>query len=233
MTTYTHLVLPFLAVQLAAQGTAPSLRIKTDVPDVRVTIDGAEAGRTPVTLQNLRAGKITLVLTKPGFADATREADLSGGKPVSVFIVMKRLDTPLPEFPQRFLGVHEHAKSRCRGQLAVHADRLEYKASEGGDNFHIPIAAITFLSRSTGPLFVIPVGGPTGGGGAVVGAVGIERKNPGGVLPVRVETKERKYGFWVYEEGGEAAGRTDEFYQLLSRLVAKGAGSAGRATNAR
>jgi len=62
------------------------------------------------------------------------------------------------------------------------------------------------------------MGAPTGGGGAVVGAVGIERRNPGGVLPIRVETRERKYGFWVYEEGGEASEQTNDLYQLINRL---------------
>jgi hypothetical protein len=67
---------------------------------------------------------------------------------------------------------------------------------------------------------VIPTASPTFGGVAV-GAVGIERRNPAGVLPVRVETKERKYGFWVYEEDGEAAKPTTSLYLLLSRLIAE------------
>jgi hypothetical protein len=196
------------------------LRIKTDVMDVEVLVDGENAGRTPLTLQSVKPGRIKLTLVKPGFEDETREVDATAGKTMSLFVVMKKILTPLPELPIHFLGVHEHVTGRCYGQLVVHREYVEYKAEKGPDSFHIQLNAITFLSRSTGPLFVIPTVAPAFGGVAV-GAVGVERRNPAGVLPVRVETKERKYGFWVYEETGEASKQTTSLYLLLSRLLAE------------
>lgn len=219
-TSLAVIALAFLAVPARGQDSTSTLRIKSDVTDVEVLIDGESAGRTPLTLSSVKPGKIKLTLVKPGFEDQTREADAVAGKTVSVFVVMKKILGPLPELPMSFLGVHEHTAGRCYGRLVVHRDHIEYKAEKGPDTFQIPLTSVTFLSRSTGPLFVIPTASPTFGGVAV-GAYGIERKNPAGVLPVRVETKERKYGFWVYEEGGEATNHTTSLYLLLSRLVAE------------
>jgi hypothetical protein len=215
------IAIALLAVPARSQDSTSTLRIKADVTDVEVLIDGESAGRTPLTLSSVKPGKIKLTLVKPGFEDHTREADAVAGKTVSVFVVMKKILGPLPELPMSFLGVHEHTAGRCYGRLVVHRDHIEYKADRGPDSFQIPLTSVTFLSRSTGPLFVIPTASPTFGGGVAVGAYGVERRNPAGVLPVRVETKERKYGFWVYEEGGEATNHTTSLYLLLSRLVAE------------
>jgi hypothetical protein len=219
-TSLALIALALLAAPAGGQDGTSTLRIKSDVTDVEVLIDGESAGRTPLTLTSVKPGKIKLTFVKPGFEDQTREADALAGKTASVFVVMKKILGPFPELPISFLGVHEHTAGRCYGRLVVHRDHLEYKADKGPDSFQIPLASITFLSRSTGPLFVIPTASPTFGG-VNVGAYGIERKNPAGVLPVRVETKERKYGFWVYEEGGEAANHTTSLYLLISRLVAE------------
>jgi hypothetical protein len=215
------LVVVALLVSVATgQEATSSLRVKTDVTGAEVLVDGESVGRTPLVLSSLKPGKIKLTLVKPGFEDESREVEVIAGKPASVFIVMKKILAPLPELPIRFLGVHEHTAGRCYGQLVVYRDHIEYKADKGGDAFHIPLSAITFLSRSTGPLFVIPLVIPIRGD-IIAGAAGIERKNPGGVLPVRVETKERKYGFWVYEEDGAAAEPTTSLYLVLSRLLAE------------
>lgn len=219
-TSLAVIALALLAAPARGQDGTATLRIKTDVTDVEVLVEGESAGRTPLTLSSVKPGRIKLTLVKPGFEDQTREADVVAGKTVSVFVVMKKILGPLPELPMNFLGVHEHATGRCYGRLVVHRDHIEYKAEKGPDSFQIPLSSVTFLSRSTGPLFVIPTASPTFGG-INVGAYGVERKNPAGVLPVRVETKERKYGFWVYEENGEATNQTTSLYLLLSRLVAE------------
>jgi hypothetical protein len=219
----TLLLLVFVATMGAAarsQEETSALRIKTDVMHVEVLLDGENVGQTPLTLSSVKPGLIKLTFIKPGFEDETREVNAVAGKTVSLFVVMKKIQEPLPDLPIRFRGVHEHIKGRCYGQLVVYHDRIEYKAETEPDSFLIPIASINFLSRSTGPLFTIVYAIPTDGG-AYIGAAGWERKNPGGVLPVRVETKERKYGFWVYNEDGEAATITTSLYLLLSRLIAE------------
>ena len=60
------------------------LRVVTAVPDAEVFLDGASIGRAPADRKDLAPGKHFVVVRKQGYAEWTREVDLTVGQAVSL-----------------------------------------------------------------------------------------------------------------------------------------------------
>jgi hypothetical protein len=61
---------------MTAQSQASAaLRVKTDASDVTIWLDGADVGRTPLTLRTVASGKHGVVLTKDGYEDHLQEIE--------------------------------------------------------------------------------------------------------------------------------------------------------------
>lgn len=193
--------------QVCGQATAV-LRVKTDVSDVEVWIDGQSAGRTPLTLRNLVPGRHQIALLKDGFADHVEVLELSTFQPTSIFVVMKRLELQMPDLPAEFKAIHQHRTGSCVGVITITKDALDYKAKNDEDNFHIPIATIKSVSRSWGPvagLFTLGIRGPTD------------------LMAFRIETSGRSYGFLAFKDTVDdpmkvASEKTRELYEVVFRL---------------
>ncbi len=209
-----YLLLIALAVsQAAADG---SLRVKTDVGEVEVFLDGKNVGKTPLTLAALASGTHHLLLTKPGYSDHEELAQIQSGATAKLFIIMKPLPTELPPLPMQFYAIHQHAAGACSGILTVSAEAIDYRSHDGHDVFRIPIGQVLSLSRSMGTAWW--TGGPL--------RTPLERS------ACRVEVPGRSYGFFAYEEDPKLAGtpahdrikpddtiaRTKELYELIYRL---------------
>jgi hypothetical protein len=189
-------------------GPAASLRVKTDVPDVQVIIDGKEAGRTPLTLRSLPAGARHLTLVKAGYEDHVQQVEVADQKTASVFVVMKPVSTPLPALPVEFKVMHQHRLGYCAGVLTVSAKALDYKAEQDEDRFQIPIQTLKSVSRSWGP---VP--------GMAPGGINAQTD----MMAFRIEAPDRAYGFLAYKDqiGDEmkvAAQKTKELFDIVYRL---------------
>lgn len=183
-----------------------SLRIKTDTSDVQVLLDGKDAGRTPLTLRQVGAGKHQLLLVKQGYYDYTQEVEISPAKPASLFVVMKPNNITLPDLPVQFKVIHQHRLGTCVGLLTVTAEALEYKAENDDDEFYIPIRTIKSVSRSWGP---------------TLGVVGINA--PTEMMAFRIEAPGRSYGFMAFKETVKdpvaiASLKTKELFEIVYKL---------------
>lgn len=184
------------------------LRVKTDVPDVQVIVNGKEVGRTPLTLKSLVAGSHRLTLIKEGYADHVQQVEVTAQKTASVFVVMKPLTTPLPALPVEFKVMHQHRLGYCVGRLTVSAEALDYRADKDDDQFHIPIHTLQSVSRSWGP---IP--------GMAPGGVNAHTD----MMAFRIEAPGRAYGFLAYKDQlGEqmevASEKTKELFEIVYKL---------------
>jgi hypothetical protein len=184
------------------------LRIKTDTKEVEVWLDGANVGRTPLTLRTLTTGKHQLGLMKDGYEDHLQEIEVLPNQTNSVFIVMKPREVVLPPLPAEFKVIHQHRLGKCTGVLTVSDQLLDYKAVDDGDTFHIPIAAIKSVARSWG---------------SVAGLAPIGIKAPTDLMAFRVETSGRSYGFLAFKNTVDdpmkvAGERTRELYDLVFKL---------------
>jgi hypothetical protein len=201
------------AASAQSQGTT-TLRVKTDTADVEVRLDGESVGHTPLTVRELAAGKHRITLLKDGYEDYLQDVEVSPGKPNSVFVVMKPRNVKLPDLPLTFKVTHWHRIFRwqetgsCRGTLTVSVDALDYKAEDGSDQFHVPVATIKSVARSVGP--------EVGGTPRLV-------TRPTDELALRIETSGRSYTFMAFKETRKDAPeilgeKTGELYDLVLRL---------------
>lgn len=196
-----------------SQSTA-ALRVKTDIADVEVWLNGESKGRTPLTLRDLTTGKHRITLLKDGYEDHLQEVEVASGKPNSIFVVMKPRNVKLPDLPVTFKVAHWHRIFRwhntdsCRGTLTVSADALDYKAENDSDQFHIPIAKINSVARSVGP-DVSDMAGPV--------------VRPTDNMAFRIETSGRAYTFMAFKDTRKDAPEirgevTRELYEVVFRL---------------
>jgi len=171
------LVLSFLL----AGSSDGSLRVKTDVAEVQVLLDGQEVGQTPVTVTPVPAGRHRVTLVKAGYEDYLEEVEVQAGATARMFVVMKRNHVPLPPLPVSYRALHQHRVGVCLGNLTVTAAALDYRSDDGKDVFHIPIRDIRSASRSMGSL------------------PNIAWRVPAELTGCRLETPGRSYGFFAVE----------------------------------
>ena len=193
--------------ETVAQPTAV-LRIKTDVSEVQVWLDGENVGRTPLTLRALTTGKHRLGLMKDGYEDYIQEIEVVPNQTNSAFVVMKPREVVLPPLPADFKVIHQHRLGKCTGVLTVSGEFLDYKATDDADTFHIPIAAIKSVARSWG---------------SVAGLAPIGIRAPTDLMALRIETSGRSYGFLAFKDTVDdpmkvASERTRELYDLVFKL---------------
>jgi hypothetical protein len=195
-----------------------SLRVKTDVAEAEVFLDGKSLGKTPLTLDSMPAGTYRLTLTKPGYEDHQQEVRVQAGAAARVFAIMKALPSTTPTLPAQFHIIHQHRAGACSGSLTVTAEAVDYRSHDGKDVFHLPIRDIRSVSRSMGAL-------PSGGAPLFWG---VPNDNTG----CRLEVPGRSFGFFAYEEDPKLAGtpaenrvkvqdtgpKTKELFELVYRL---------------
>lgn len=209
------ILISLLGLTLLAAGPDGALRVKTDVAGVKVILDDREAGETPVTITPVAPGRHRVTLLKPGYQDHTEEIEVQSGATAKLFVVMKPMKISLPVFPLQFRVVHVHRAGACIGDLILSADALEYRSDDGHDVFHLTIREMHSVARSYGPL-------PTTDVDWFPFRVA--------VLPMRVETPGRGYGFWAVDPQSKTADqvkldevvaqKTKELFEILYRLWA-------------
>ena len=195
------LALPVAAIAQSASGT---LRIKTDVPQVQAFLDGTDVGLTPLTLTGVASGKHSITLSKPGWIDHIDSVAVEQGKIVSVFVIMKKLDTPMPAVPVTFRGIHAHAVGQCVGSLIVQKDSILFRADDGQDVFTIPIRTIRMVARGSGVnWWALSAQVAMKATLRAAAAMPIEDPSAGAspLIPLRVETPDRNYSFLAFESG--------------------------------
>jgi hypothetical protein len=202
-----------LALLQAAPATGV-LRVKSDVSEVEVFLDGTSAGKTPLTMTAVAAGAHRVSLTKPGYEDREEQVTVEAGATAKLFVVMKPLPQAPPQLPAQFYVIHQHRAGACSGILTVTAEAVDYRSLDGKDVFHIPIAAMRSVSRSMGAL------------------PNVAWNMPHEYLGCRIEGPGRSYGFFAYEEDPKLAGtpaenrvkfvdtavKTKELFELVYRL---------------
>lgn len=202
-----------LALLQAAPGQG-SLRLKSDVSETEVFLDGKSAGKTPLTMSAVAAGAHRVSFTKPGYADHEEQVTVEAGATAKLFVVMKPLPTAPPKLPVQFYAIHQHRAGACSGILTVTAEAVEFRSLDGKDVFHIPITEMRSVSRSMGAL------------------PNATWNLPSQYLGCRIEGPGRSYGFFAYEEDPKLAGtpaenrvrfqdtgvKTKELFELVYRL---------------
>lgn len=210
-----HLLIALL-VWLAAADDG-SLRVKTDVSEVEVFLDGKSVGKTPLTLTPVPTGAHQLTLTKPGYKDYEEQVQVQSGATARVFVLMKAVPVDLPKFPVRYYAIHQHAAgSACSGILTVTAEAIDYRSDDEKDVFHIPIAEVRSVSRSMGTAWWTRSPLTT----------------PGERAACRIEIPGKSLGFFAYEQDPKLTattmegrvdyknnpGQTKELFELVYRL---------------
>ncbi len=210
-----HLLLIALALWpgQADQGT---LRVKTDVGEVEVFLDGSSVGKAPLTLTSVAVGAHHLVLAKPGYVDHEEQVQIQDGATAKLFVIMKALPVEPPKLPAQFYVIHQHAAGACSGVLTITAEAIDYRSHDGREAFHIPIAEVRSLSRSMGTAWW----------------TSSPLRTPLQYSACRLEVPGRSYGFFAYEEDPTLAGtpaenrvlqkdtsaKTKELFDLIYRL---------------
>jgi len=186
-----------------------SLRVKTDVPEVKVFLDEQEVGQTPATVTPVPAGRHRLTLMKAGYEDHVEEVEVQPGATARMFVVMKRSALPLPPLPASYRTLHQHRTGLCLGNLAVTAEAVDYRSDDGKDVFHIPIRDIRSVARSMGSL--------------ADASWGVSADMTG----CRLEAPGRSYGFFAVEgefksanevKFQDTAKKTKELFEIVYRL---------------
>lgn len=187
-----------------------SLRVKTDVSEVRVILDDQERGQTPVTISGLPAGVHHLTLIKAGYEDHIEEVKVESGVVTKLFIVMNPIKAPLGNLPVQFNALHQHRAGACIGTLTVTAKAIDYHSKDSQDSFHIPVSDIRSVVRSMGSF------------------PDTTWRIPAAMTACRIETPNRGYGFFAldyepktakevkFDEG--LARKTKELYEIVYRL---------------
>jgi hypothetical protein len=68
----------------------PVLRVTSDPPGARITVDGVGWGVTPVTIRNLSAGMKRVRATKDGYVGDERLVSLSTGSGTAIQLRLRR-----------------------------------------------------------------------------------------------------------------------------------------------
>jgi len=221
---FQALLAPFILLPVLAQSppkavaTTGVIRVKTDQVGAVVFLNDKEVGRTPLTLPDTPAGKYRLTLVHPGYAEYSQEIECSAGKPLSLFVVLKVLETstPLPSLPVSFVVIHGHTSGSCKGVLLVNRDTIEYKADNGTDHFEIPIRSVRLVSRYSGSEGGGIWSGVTGGLVGAAMAAAIDAKRPR-IPPVRIDAG-RAYNFLaVAAMSGESRPESEPNYDAVSQ----------------
>ena len=194
---------------LVAGSSDGSLRVKTDVAEVQVLLDGQEAGQAPITVTPVPAGRHRVTLMKAGYEDHVEEVEVQPGVTARMFVVMKRSAVPLPPLPASYRALHQHRAGACLGNLTVIAEAVDYRSDDGKDVFHIPIRDIRSVARSMGSLpdalWTIPAD----------------------FTGCRLEAPGRSYGFFAVEGEFKSANevklqdtakKTKELFEIVYRL---------------
>ena len=194
---------------LVAGSSDGSLRVKTDVAEVQVLLDGQEAGQAPITVTPVPAGRHRVTLMKAGYEDHVEEVEVQPGVTARMFVVMKRSAVPLPPLPASYRALHQHRAGACLGNLTVIAEAVDYRSDDGKDVFHIPIHDIRSVARSMGSLpdalWTIPAD----------------------FTGCRLEAPGRSYGFFAVEGEFKSANevklqdtakKTKELFEIVYRL---------------
>lgn len=212
------LLFVLLGTALAA-GADGTLRVRSDVPGVKVLIDDQEAGETPATIERVAPGKHRLTLIKPGYEDHTEDIDVKDGATLRPFVVMKASSASLPAFPIQYRALHQHRSGACVGELTLEADGVKFRATDGQDNFTLPLKEIKSVARSAG--------GVPFGFGIIEDSI-IASKMRAKILPARIEAPGRSYGFWATDTANKetdpdkldevARGKTKELFETMYQL---------------
>ena len=190
-----------------------SLRVKTDVAEVQVFLDGQEVGQTPVTVTPVPAGRHRVTLMKAGYEDHVEEVEVQPGVTARVFVVMKQSNVALPALPASYRTLHQHRAGACLGNLTVTAEAVDYRSDDDKDVFHIPIRTIRSVSRSMGSL--------------PISEFGVPWRVPADLTGCRLETPGRSYGFFAVEgefksakevKFQDTAKKTKELFEIVYRL---------------
>ncbi|MEQ1693484.1 MAG: PEGA domain-containing protein [Gemmatimonas sp.] len=195
----------------SAQAAVGSLRVKSDVAQVQVFLDGADVGVTPLTLSSVASGKRFLLLSKPGYADQSDSVIIDAAKPASLFIIMKKLETALPTLPVKYRVAHAHAAGGCVGTMVVQRDTIVYTADDARDVFAVPIRSVRMVLRGSGVNWLslagsVATGVATGmATGVAVTPVQTAQVGTGSMIPLRIETANRNFTFLAFD-GGENLG---------------------------
>jgi hypothetical protein len=196
-----------------------TLRVKTDLAEVEVFVDGNSVGKTPLTVTPVAVGLHRLLLAKAGYADYEQQVQIQAGVTTKLFVIMKALPTEPPKLPAQFYVIHQHAAGACSGVLTVTAEAIDYHSHDGREVFHIPIAEVRSLSRSMGTAWWTSA----------------PLRTPAQYSACRLEVPGRSYGFFAYEEDPKLAGtpaenrirqqdtsvKTKELFDLIYRLWAE------------
>jgi hypothetical protein len=191
---------------------AVSVRVKTALPGAQVSLDGQPVGETPLTLDPLPDGKYTLQFSLAGHEDHEEILDIRGGKPASLFVVLKAHPVELPAFPVRYAVLHLHVNDACQGELTVSRDQLEFAAASGPDRFTISIPSARMIIRRHAAAYLHSM--------SYVGLVEVGSSAQPVVAPMRVEAPDRAYTFLVLNSEGtvlDGVG-TRELYEIVYRL---------------
>jgi len=124
---------PALVAEAPATGT---LRIETDVPDALVLFDRVGVGTAPVTIPNVAPGEHRLNVSAKGYDGYAETIQVEPGERV-ILVSFKevRLEAHLN-------AVHKHGMGSCRGELSATPQGLRFTASDGKDNFSVPMTDI-------------------------------------------------------------------------------------------
>jgi hypothetical protein len=195
-----------------------TLRVKTDVTEVEVVLDGQPMGQTPATISPIAPGRHQLSLMKPGYEDNVQEVQIEAGATQKLFVVMTPSKQPLPALPAKFFVLHQHRAGACSGVLTVTAEALDFRSHDDKDVFHIPVQQIKSVSRSMGS---VP---------SMYGT--LSWRTPSELAGCRVEAPGRSYGFFAYEDNPDSPNlkaqdtvkfqdtkvKTKELFELVYRL---------------
>lgn len=76
--------------------TKPVLTVTSDPPNAAVTVDGAQMGRTPVTLRDLAPGAHVVGVSAPGRLPASRTVELRPGDTSEIALTLEPEQKPVP-----------------------------------------------------------------------------------------------------------------------------------------
>lgn len=106
---------------------AATLRVESNVPGAKVSLDGEERGTTPVELSNVSPGRHELRVSADGYETRTETLEVESGKrDIKVDLVSPSVAT----LNEAVAVKHKHRIGSCDGVLRVSADKLEYDSSD-------------------------------------------------------------------------------------------------------
>ncbi len=116
----------------------PRIVVRASVPDATVTIDGAEYGSPPITIEPAELGTHSVVVRAPGYRDVRRTCSVGPGRNCEVYAELNALGVPVrveANVPNAQLYVDGELLGSLpwEGDLPAGVHQLEVRA-EGRDN---------------------------------------------------------------------------------------------------